>query len=313
MDQLAAAIAELSRFQKEQEERHEQRRTEQQRQQEERMKQQQEEHQEQVRNMQEQHEQQIERMLVSVRDRRPTTDTHLKIAPFQANENIQDFLEAFEGIMRIQHVDKAEWVLCLTPLLSGKAQAVCTTVGLTADYEEVKRAILEHYSINPDHCMKRFRAHRWTKDSEPNERIAQGLKLLSRWLKPDEGVEKVIHRIAVEHFQDALPQELCIWVTSHNPATPSQVAKLIESYDSAHNHPLKRRKNHYKEHEGTRETSNKGLFQGKQPGDRHLWNITKEKKPLSEVVCYKCDKKGHYAWNCTEKTFHVREDTAWKD
>ena len=60
---------------------------------------------------------------------------------------------------------------------------------------------------------------------------------------------------------------------------------------------------------GTRETSNKGLLQGKQPGDRHLWNITREKKPLSKVVCYKCDKKGHYAQNCTEKTFHVREDT----
>ena len=84
MDQLAVAIAELSRFQKEQEERHEQRRTEQQRQQEERtkeqqcqqeehMKQQREEHQEQVRTMQEQHEQQIEHMLVTVRDCRPAT------------------------------------------------------------------------------------------------------------------------------------------------------------------------------------------------------------------------------------------------
>ena len=107
----------------------------------------------------------------------------------------------------------------------------------------------------------------------------------------------------------ALPQELRIWVTSHNPATPSEVAKLIESYDSAHKHPLKRRKNHYEEHEGTRETSNKGPLQGKQPGDQHIRNTTREKKPLSEVVCYKCDKKGHYARNCTEKTFHVREDT----
>ena len=113
----------------------------------------------------------------------------------------------------------------------------------------------------------------------------------------------------MEHFQDALPQELRIWVTSHNPATPSEVAKLIESYDSAHKHPLKRRKNHYEEHEGTRETSNKGPLQGKQPGDQHIRNTTREKKPLSEVVCYKCDKKGHYAQNCTEKTFHVREDT----
>ena len=58
----------------------------------------------------------------------------------------------------------------------------------------------------------------------------------------------------------------------------------------------------------SRETSNKGLLQGKQPGDWHVQNTTREKKPLSVVICYKCDKTVHYAQNCTEKTFHVRED-----
>ena len=59
----------------------------------------------------------------------------------------------------------------------------------------------------------------------------------------------------------------------------------------------------------SRETSNKGLLQGEQPGDRHVQNNTREKKPLSEMICYKCDKTVHYAQNCTEKTFHVLEDT----
>ena len=76
----------------------------------------------------------------------------------------------------------------------------------------------------------------------------------------------------------------------------------------------------------SRETSNKGLLQGEQPGDRHVQNNTREKKslsemicykcdktvqkkPLSEIICYKCDKTVHYAQNCTEKTFHVLEDT----
>ena len=27
---------------------------------------------------------------------------------------------------------------------------------------------------------------------------------------------------------------------------------------------------------------------------------------LAEVVCFKCGKKGHFARNCTEKTFHAR-------
>ena len=46
------------------------------------------------------------------------------MTPFQESEDIQDFLEAFEGIMGIQNVDRTEWVLRLTPLLNGKARAV---------------------------------------------------------------------------------------------------------------------------------------------------------------------------------------------
>ena len=34
--------------------------------------------------------------------------------------------------------------------------------------------------------------------------------------------------------------------------------------------------------------------------------LYREKKPLAEVVCFKCGKKGHFARNCTEKTFHAQ-------
>ena len=44
----------------------------------------------------------------------------------------------------------------------------------------------------------------------------------------------MLKKIAGEQFINALPQELRIWVASHSPETPTAVAKLIESYDSAH-------------------------------------------------------------------------------
>ena len=55
--------------------------------------QQDERHQEQLAAMQEQHRQQLE----ALRERKPTTDSLLRMTPFQENEDIQDFLEAFEG------------------------------------------------------------------------------------------------------------------------------------------------------------------------------------------------------------------------
>ena len=66
------------------------------------------------------------------------------MTPFQESENIQDFLEAFEEIMGIQNIDRAEWVLRLSPLLNGKTQAVCTELGTIMECDGVKKAILSH-------------------------------------------------------------------------------------------------------------------------------------------------------------------------
>ena len=136
------------------------------------------------------------------------------MAPFEKSEDIQDFLEAFEGIMNIQKVDRVEWVLHLTPLLKGKARTVCIDVGSMMDYEGVKKAILSQYSVSPERCRKGFRAHTWTRDAEPNAWIAKGKKLMHRRLRPEEGMEQVLNKIAVEQFINALPQELRIWVAS---------------------------------------------------------------------------------------------------
>ena len=130
------------------------------------------------------------------------------MTPFQESEDIQDFLEAFEGIMGIQNVDRTEWVLRLTPLLNGKARAVCTDLGTIMEYDGVKKAILSHYNVNPQRCRKQFRAHVWTKDAEPNEWTAKGMKLMKRWLLPEEVIGQMMEKIAVEQFLDALPQEL---------------------------------------------------------------------------------------------------------
>ena len=97
---------------------------------------------------------------------------------FQESEDIHDFLEAFEVIMGIQNVDRTEWVLRLTPSLNGKARAVCTDLGTIMEYDGVKKVILSHYNVNPECCRKRFLAHFWTKNAEPNEWTAKGMRLM---------------------------------------------------------------------------------------------------------------------------------------
>ena len=83
-------------------------------------------------------------MLEAMKVHRPTVQPHVKMPPFEENEDIQDFLAAFEGIMSTQKRKRTECVLRLIPLLKGKARTVCTDVGAIMDYEGVKKTILSN-------------------------------------------------------------------------------------------------------------------------------------------------------------------------
>ena len=116
---------------------------------------------------------------------------------------------------------------------------------------------------------------------------------MRKWLKPDEGLDQVLEKIAVEEFLNALPQELRIWVVSQNPTTPTKVVELIELYNSAHSNTQGNQKQlHQPDSESTSKTSTKELA-GKLRGERwaHYNSTVREKKPLAEVVCFKCGKK----------------------
>ena len=248
-------------------------------------------------------------MLEAIKMSRPTVQPQVNIAPFDENEDIQDFLEAFEGVMNIQKIDMTEWVLRLTPLLKGKARTVCTDVGALKEYEGVKKAILSQYSVSPERCRKEFRAHTWTREAEPNAWIAKGRKLMNRWLLPEEGLEQVLDKIAVEQFINALPQDLRIWVASHSPETPTAVAKLIEAYDSAHS-STENRVSTYPPYQKPqwKSDSKDAVKQGKWKNEDSPRSGSRETKSLAEIVCYKCNQKGHLARNCTSKNLHVQEE-----
>ena len=105
----------------------------------------------------------MQEQLQALKERRPTTDSHLRMTPFQESEDIQDFVDGFEGIMGIQNIVRPDWVLRLTPLRNGKTWCVCTSLGSILKYDGMKKAILSHYNSSRERCRKQFRAHVWTK------------------------------------------------------------------------------------------------------------------------------------------------------
>ena len=118
-----------------------------------------------------------------------------------------------------------------------------------------------------------------------------------RWLQPDDGVDVILNKVAVEQLINGLPNEVKVWVASRNPETPTAVAELIETYDSAHGRSApSREKSRYQDQ---KQSSKPRKDSGKQKNDGN--NTQRERRPLMEIWCYKCQKKGHFARNCTGK------------
>ena len=113
-----------------------------------------------------------------------------------------------------------------------------------------------------------------------------------------------------DYCRDALPQELRIWVTSHNPGTATVVAELIESYDWVHSPLEKRVRTHNQDHRpSSRPLRKDSWLQGKQKSEGSSRTNSWENKPLSEIFSYKCNKKRHIAKNCTAKVVLVQKET----
>ena len=85
--------------------------------------------------------------------------------------------------------------------------------------------------------------------------------------------------------------------------TPAAVAELIETYDSAHGRSTPSREKPW--YQDQKHSSKPSKDSGKQKNDGN--NIQRERRPLTEIRCYKCQKKGHFARNCTEKTYQFQE------
>ena len=158
-----------------------------------------------------------------------TPETHLKTAPFEENPRLS-------GCIRGKYDNPTNgqggWVLRLTPLLSGKTRTVCTRLE-PKDSNGVKVANNTMSTTNNvndaslESSAPRTRSLWWAQ-------ITNGVKLLNRRFTLEDRVDAIKDKIAVEQLINALPQGLRVWVATHEPKKPAEVAKLIETYDSTH-------------------------------------------------------------------------------
>ena len=81
----------------------------------------------------------------------------IEIASYQEGEDIESFLETFEGVMQLHHAPLEEWVPHLIPKLQGKARDACAGLTYEEPYDEIKEVLKRRFDITTEGCQRSLR------------------------------------------------------------------------------------------------------------------------------------------------------------
>ena len=105
-----------------------------------------------------------------------------KLPKFEEDKDDMDtYLQRFERFAKMQKWKPEEWVVSLSPLLTGKGLEVYTSMPDTDvdNYDQLKLALLKRYQLTEEGFRKRFRESK----SEKGETVYQFVARLSRYFR----------------------------------------------------------------------------------------------------------------------------------
>ena len=84
-----------------------------------------------------------QKLVKSLVKRKENSEPRIKLAEYKEGEDIEDFLEMFEGKMQLHEIEKRKWIVYLTELHQGKAREACQGVNYSiTDYDNLKDTLL---------------------------------------------------------------------------------------------------------------------------------------------------------------------------
>ncbi|XP_061752544.1 uncharacterized protein LOC133550635 [Nerophis ophidion] len=144
----------------------------------------------------------------------------------------QVFLDVFETTATACGWPDTEWGVKLLPLLAGKAQraALSLPVHARVHFPNLRRAILDRIGSHPEDHRRRFRAMRLGPEDRPFVLAQQLRDAAVRWLEPQEADSKMLERILLEQFVEAITAQTAAWVRYHRPQDLMAAVALAEDH-----------------------------------------------------------------------------------
>ena len=164
---------------------------------------------------------------------------HIKLPFYSDSDDIDKYLLHFEKIATIAGWKKSAWACHLIGLLRGRAKDAVAhlSVAKSADYDEVKKALLRYFKVDADTYRQRFR----TLKREGEETVVQLLEKLKHcvelWMevagKDIEEAVDVLDIFLQERVYESLSKSVCRQVKLMGPKNVEQVAEYATHVEAA--------------------------------------------------------------------------------
>ena len=159
--------------------------------------------------------------------------TPIRIKKMSSTNDPEAYLHTFEQVATTAGWPKEQWTLILVPCLTRVLQEVIDTLSIVeaAQYETLKRVILQTSNLTEEAYRKRFRELRLKPGVHP-QILTQKIKAnLVCWLRPEEKAkEELLEMLVMEQLITTLGNNLCNWVQRNQPKRLEDAVRLVEDF-----------------------------------------------------------------------------------
>ena len=251
------------------------------------------------------HEQALKLKELDIRSRQVGKPAHsdfdvarnIRVVPPFNEKEVDKFFNHFERVATTLKWPTDVWTMVLQCVFTGKAQEAYSSLPLTdaSDYEKVKKAVLQIYSLVPEAYRQKYRSYQKTDSLTYVEFVREKELLFDRWLQAEKVTtfDALRNLVIVEDFTNNLPQGVATHLSEHKSLTPSQAAALADEYVLAHKRDFTT-KGSVKSNWSAKSPVSSRTRTPSPPQDKFRRRPSRNPVPF----CFHCKRKGHVLADC---------------
>lgn len=161
---------------------------------------------------------------------------NMKLVPSFTDYDPEDYFKLFEETAIHLNWPKAQWIWLLRAKLTGKAAKVCRHISDTSNYDEVKKAILDAFSISVEGYRQIFRNEVKQSYETYLEFANRKLRDFRKWTKSAgiSSLDDLENLIVYEELKRKLPLPIKLHLEDRQEKSLLTAASLADSYSLIH-------------------------------------------------------------------------------